>query len=221
MGKVVAEKFKAQGHEVRPISRSLGLSFDDDAALRQAFYGSAGAFLVIPFDMKAPDLHKWEDEIGMKLAEAVKAARLERVVLFTGVSAHLKSGSSLGAAMMEERLDDLDLAELVHVRGAFIMENFVKGLSFEAQAKGGVYSTAFKPDVATPMIASKDIGEIAFWEDLPADELQKAESEFSESVPLKRLATVEEVASTYVHFMNNGFITGQVLSVDGGVMLRK
>jgi NAD(P)-dependent dehydrogenase (short-subunit alcohol dehydrogenase family) len=40
-------------------------------------------------------------------------------------------------------------------------------------------------------------------------------------VPLKRLATVEEVASAYVHLMTNGFITGQVLTVDGGVMLRK
>lgn len=128
----------------------------------QAFHGSPGASLMIPFDMNAPDLHKWEDEIGMKLAEAVKAARFERVVLPSRTSVHLKSGSSLGAAMMEERLDDLDLAELVHVHGAFIMENFIKGLSFEAQAKGGVYSTAFKPDVATPMIASKDIGEIAF-----------------------------------------------------------
>jgi hypothetical protein len=51
--------------------------------------------------------------------------------------------------MMEERLDRLGIAELVHVRGAFIMENFIKGLPFEAQAKTGVYSAAFKPDVAT------------------------------------------------------------------------
>lgn len=159
VGKVVAEKLMAQGHEVRPIARSSGQSFDDHAALKQAFSGSAGAFLMIPFDMKAADLHKWEDEIGLKLAAAVKAARLRRVVLLSGVSAHLKSGSSLGAAMMEERLDGLGLAELVHVRGAFMMENFTKGLAFAAQAQTGVYSTAFKPDVATPMIASKDIGE--------------------------------------------------------------
>jgi hypothetical protein len=40
-------------------------------------------------------------------------------------------------------------------------------------------------------------------------------------VPLQRLGTVEEVASAYVFLMTNGFITGQVLAVDGGVMLRK
>jgi hypothetical protein len=37
-------------------------------------------------------------------------------------------------------------------------------------------------------------------------------------VPLGRLATVEEVASSYIHLMANGFITGQMLAVDGGVM---
>jgi NAD(P)-dependent dehydrogenase (short-subunit alcohol dehydrogenase family) len=60
-----------------------------------------------------------------------------------------------------------------------------------------------------------------FWKDMAAAELEKAQATFSESVPLKRLGTVEEVASAYVHLMTNGFITGQVLSVDGGVMLRK
>jgi hypothetical protein len=34
-------------------------------------------------------------------------------------------------------------------------------------------------------------------------------------------AFVEEVASVYLHVMTNGFITGQVIAVDGGVMLRK
>ena len=61
----------------------------------------------------------------------------------------------------------------------------------------------------------------AFWKEMPAGELEKFQTTFSESVPLKRLATVEQVASAYVHLMANGFITGQVLAVDGGVMLRK
>lgn len=61
----------------------------------------------------------------------------------------------------------------------------------------------------------------AFWKGVPMADLEEAQAGFIESVPLKRLATVEEVASAYVHLMNNGFITGQVLDVDGGVMLRK
>jgi NAD(P)-dependent dehydrogenase (short-subunit alcohol dehydrogenase family) len=40
-------------------------------------------------------------------------------------------------------------------------------------------------------------------------------------LPLKRVATIAEVAAAYLHLMTNTFITGQVLAVDGGVMLDK
>ncbi len=158
VGKVVVEKLEAQGHQVRPISRSAGVSLDDVAALRRAFSRVDGAFLMIPFDIKTPDLHKREHEIGMRLAEAVKEAQVRRVVLLSGISAHLKSGSALGAAMMEERLDGLAIAELVYLRGAFFMENFLKGLGFLVQAASGIYRTVFRPDVAMPMIATTDVG---------------------------------------------------------------
>ena len=68
----------------------------------------------------------------------------------------------------------------------------------------------------------------AFWKDgrwskeaMPPQDLKKTIAGFTASVPLERLATVEEVASAYVYLMGNNFITGQVLTVDGGVMLRK
>ncbi|SRR5712692_9123063 len=162
VGKVVVEKLKAQGHQVRPVSRSDGVSFDDITALTRAFSGVDGAFLMIPFDMKAPDLHKRENEIGMKLADAVKTAGVRRVVFLSGTSAHLKegAGSALGASMMEERLDGLGIAELVHLRGCFFMENHLN-LGLIAQAQTGVYGTMFRPDVAMPMIATKDVGEKA------------------------------------------------------------
>jgi NAD(P)-dependent dehydrogenase (short-subunit alcohol dehydrogenase family) len=61
----------------------------------------------------------------------------------------------------------------------------------------------------------------SFWRDVPAPELRTAEAAFRETVPLKRLATAKQVASAYPRLMMNDFITGQVLAVDGGVMLRK
>lgn len=53
------------------------------------------------------------------------------------------------------------------------------------------------------------------------DDLKTAEAAFAESVPLNRLGTVGEVASAYLHLMANEFVTGHILAVDGGVMLRK
>jgi NAD(P)-dependent dehydrogenase (short-subunit alcohol dehydrogenase family) len=57
-----------------------------------------------------------------------------------------------------------------------------------------------------------------FWKALPRPAFEAAARDFVSHVPLGRLATVEEVASSYIHLMTNGFITGQVLAVDGGVM---
>jgi uncharacterized protein YbjT (DUF2867 family) len=162
VGKEVVEKLTAQGHRVRPVSRKAGVSIDDAAALTQAFSGVDGALLMIPFDMKAPDLHRREDEIGIALAEAVKNAGVRRVVFLSGTSVHLKerSGSALGASMMEERLDGLGIAELAHLRGCFFMENFFN-MGIIAQAQTGTFATVFRPDIAMPMVAAKDVGEKA------------------------------------------------------------
>jgi NAD(P)-dependent dehydrogenase (short-subunit alcohol dehydrogenase family) len=54
---------------------------------------------------------------------------------------------------------------------------------------------------------------------MPEAEIKKTESEFTQKVPLKRLGTKPEVASAYINFISNSFITGQVLAVDGGIML--
>jgi len=61
----------------------------------------------------------------------------------------------------------------------------------------------------------------SFWREVPIPALASAEADFSRTVPLGRVATVPEVASTYLHLIENTFITGQVIAVDGGVMLRK
>jgi uncharacterized protein YbjT (DUF2867 family) len=62
--------------------------------------------------------------------------------------------------MMEQRLDGLEIAELVHLRGCWFMENFFN-MGIVDQAKAGVFRTMFRGDIATPMVAAKDVGERA------------------------------------------------------------
>jgi len=89
------------------------------------------------------------------------------------------------------------------------LETLVKGLAFE-----------LAPKIRVNAVAPTFMGtRTQFWKDVPIGELAQMQSGFAENVPLKRIATVEEVASAYVHLMTNGFITGQVLAVDGGIML--
>lgn len=57
------------------------------------------------------------------------------------------------------------------------------------------------------------------WRNLNAQQEKEQETAFSAGVPLQRVATVGEVASAYLYLMQNAYVTGQVLAVDGGVDL--
>jgi len=159
VGRAVVESLQTHGHQTRDVSRGTGISIDDARALKRAFSEADGAFVMIPFDVKAHDLHERENEMGMKLADAVRVSGVARVVLLSGTGAHLgrNAGSGMGAAMMEARLNDLGIAELVCLRGCFFMENF-PNLGIVEQAKTGVFETMFRGDVATPMVAARDVG---------------------------------------------------------------
>jgi NAD(P)-dependent dehydrogenase (short-subunit alcohol dehydrogenase family) len=56
-----------------------------------------------------------------------------------------------------------------------------------------------------------------FWRDLPRARFEEIRTGFLARVPLRRLATVAEVAEAYLYLMTATFVTGQVLPVDGGV----
>ena len=58
------------------------------------------------------------------------------------------------------------------------------------------------------------------WRDVPEADRDKTKAYFNQLIPLGRTAHIEEVASTFLFLMQNGFITGQEIAVDGGVMLR-
>jgi NAD(P)-dependent dehydrogenase (short-subunit alcohol dehydrogenase family) len=87
----------------------------------------------------------------------------------------------------------------------------VEGLAFE-----------MSPDRRVNAVAPTFMGtNTAFWKDMPPEALEKQQAGFSRLVPLRRVGTVAEVASGYLHLMTNTFVTGQILAVDGGAMLDK
>jgi NAD(P)-dependent dehydrogenase (short-subunit alcohol dehydrogenase family) len=99
-----------------------------------------------------------------------------------------------------------------------VSASYVANLGICALVQGLAYELA--PRVRVNAVAPTFMGgATSFWKDIPTDGLERAQAEFAETVPLKRTATPEQVASAYIHLMSNDFITGQVLPVDGGVML--
>lgn len=158
VGKAVVMKLREAGHEARKVTRTSGVSYDDLIAVTKALEGADAAFLMIPPDFSALDLRKRSDELGANLAAAAKAAGVRRVVFLSSLNAHLaeKTGPILGLHDMEERLDSLDIPELVHLRPAYFMENHLGGV--HPISRHGHYASALRPDIAIPMIATLDIG---------------------------------------------------------------
>lgn len=58
-----------------------------------------------------------------------------------------------------------------------------------------------------------------FWRDVPAEKVASIKQHFEQVIPLKRTASIDELASAYLFLITNSFITGQHIAVDGGVML--
>jgi NAD(P)-dependent dehydrogenase (short-subunit alcohol dehydrogenase family) len=105
-------------------------------------------------------------------------------------------------------------------RAQDVSASYVANLAIGALVAGLAYEMA--PHHRVNAVAPTFMGaRTSFWRDVPANELERMQADFSEQVPLHRVATVAEVASAYLHLLTNTFITGQVLAVDGGVMLDK
>lgn len=158
VGRVASNNLRAEGHLVRDISRHHGVNLQDRSALIEAFADADTAYLMIPFDVTAPDLHRFENLVADNLIAATEHAGIERAVLLSRLSAHLRTGTSLGAARMESRLDELEIAETIHLRAGFFNENFLAGMNFAAQARSGVFATPFRGDRTMPFVAAADVG---------------------------------------------------------------
>lgn len=61
--------------------------------------------------------------------------------------------------------------------------------------------------------------ETPFWREQPIEQVEATKKHLSSIIPLERTGTIEEVAATYIFLLQNTFITGQQIFVDGGVML--
>jgi len=101
-----------------------------------------------------------------------------------------------------------------------VSATYVANLAIQALVQGLAYEMA--PEHRVNAVAPTFMGtRTRFWRDIPTAELTQMEAGFADTVPLRRIAQPSEVAAAYLHLLTNDFITGQVLAVDGGVMLAK
>lgn len=175
VGSRIAEKLLAGGLPVRVIARDrirLGPlaakgaepwpgDLEDGNFLTKAFTGSRAAFVLVPPKFDAADFRGFQNRVGDALLSALSKARVPQVVTLSSVGAHLPEGSGpiLGLHDLESKFERLQEAGVVHLRPSYFMENHLYGIP--VIRGNGVYGSPIRPDAPIPMVATKDIGDIA------------------------------------------------------------
>jgi uncharacterized protein YbjT (DUF2867 family) len=169
-GSVVAETLLSRGEKVRLIVRDerkverfkqrgadvANASLLDAAALTEALRGARGVYLLLPPNEKSQDMLREQSEIIAALASALRASRPEHVVLLSSIGAQHAQGTGPIRALHEaERVLSAAVSNISFVRAAYFMENLGAELAGLAQ---GVFPSFLRPDLAVPMVATRDIG---------------------------------------------------------------
>lgn len=203
VGSVVARELLSRGEKVkvfvrdaekgRPWSQkgaevAVG-SLEDEGSLTAALRGASGFFVLLPTNFAAPDVFAWQKATSDRIAGAVRASRVPHVVLLSSVGADLAEGTGpiKGLHYLENALRATG-ATLTAIRAGYFQENVESSLAPARQA--GIYpNLSPSADAKMPMIATRDIGELA------AKELLAKPAQGGEAIDLHGPAySVREVA---------------------------
>jgi len=175
IGKDLVERLLEGGRRVRAVARHADRlaplvkrgaeAFAGDVAntsfLAEAFQGAEVVFAMVPPDYAADDMRAYQWRIAASLTQAMKRARVPRVVALSSIGAGLPSetGPIAGLHEFEERLAEVPGLSSVVLRPAFFMENHLASIPL-IRAKG-INAGAVQADLPLQMIATRDIASTA------------------------------------------------------------
>jgi uncharacterized protein YbjT (DUF2867 family) len=174
-GKSATEALLARGEKVRVIGRDpqklepfvqkgaeafVG-NVEDAASMAKAFEGATAAYLLIPAALNREDFRAYQEKVTDAYAAAIAEARVPYVVTLSSVGAQHteKTGPIVGLHNMEEKLNGIEGLNVLHLRPAQFMENLF--LSITPLRTMGIFGGGSPANVASPWIATKDIGTYA------------------------------------------------------------
>jgi uncharacterized protein YbjT (DUF2867 family) len=175
IGSKIAENLLNDGHQVTLIARhteklekyrSLGAEIiagdiTDVETLTNAFKKADSAFVLLPDNAKAENTRAYQRQVTGRLIEAIETSGIKSIVNMSSVGSHLHEGNGMmaGTGEQEVRLNQLKDVNVLHIRSAYFMENFLRTIG--VVKKMGVNGTAADGDTAIPMVATKDVARIA------------------------------------------------------------
>jgi uncharacterized protein YbjT (DUF2867 family) len=156
---IVRDTAKGQAWSARGAEVAVG-SLHDSAFLTSALKGAQGFFTLLPPDMAPPDIYATQRRGADAIAAAVSAAKVPHVVILSSVGADLESGTGpiLGLHYLEGVLRKTG-TKLTAIRASYFQENV--GMSLGPAKQMGIVPSFAPADAPMPMVATKDIGELA------------------------------------------------------------
>ena len=198
----------------RGASAAVGDAGDSDF-LSQAFSGSEAVFAIIPPDYAAQDFRQYQNDIGRQIATAIKSSGVSHVVNLSSHGAHLpdKTGHIMGLRGQEQRLNQIDAANILHLRPTFFMENLL--MNIDMIKNMGINGGHIRGDLPIAMIATEDIAEVAAQLLLERNFSGKAERELlgPRDISMEEVTRIigEKIGKpdlAYVHFSREEYING-------------
>jgi uncharacterized protein YbjT (DUF2867 family) len=149
------QAFAAQGAEV-----CIG-DVTDASALTKALQQADSAYVMIPPNITSNDSQAFQERVTDNIAAAVKNARITNVVALSSIGADKpsKTGPVIGLHNLEQKLSQIDSANVFFLRAGYFMENTLPQVN--AIRMMGSMAGPLHPDLKLPMIASRDIGAAA------------------------------------------------------------
>jgi uncharacterized protein YbjT (DUF2867 family) len=174
VGSKVAEILINEGHLVKLITRNpekLQLLQNRGAEivegdvnnveiLSETFKNADSAFLILPDNTKAENTRTYQRQITGNFIEAIERSGIKHIVNMSSLGSHMHEGNGMmaGTGEQEVRLNQLKDVNVVHIRSAYFMENFLRTI---ALVKGkGINGTAADGDHAIPMVATQDVAKV-------------------------------------------------------------
>nr|WP_225587177.1 NAD(P)H-binding protein [Algoriphagus sp. Y33] len=149
------EKFRNRGAEV------LSGDVSNVEVLTNAFKNADSAFLILPDNAKAMNTRAYQRQVTSNYIQAIEKSGIKYIVNMSSLGSHMHEGNGMmgGTGEQEVRFNQLEDVNIIHVRSAYFMENWLRIIGL-IKAKG-IAGTAADGDTAIPMVATRDVAKVA------------------------------------------------------------
>jgi uncharacterized protein YbjT (DUF2867 family) len=174
-GRLIAEKLLAKGEKVRAIARNterlqplaakgaeaFPAELTDANRLTEAFRGAKAAYVLIPPELTTSDYRAFQERVSEAVATALQEAGVKHAVSLSSIGADKpeKTGPVVGLHRFEERLNQINGLNVLHLRPAYFMENTLAQVHPIREL--GTAAGPLRSDLKVPMIATRDIAAAA------------------------------------------------------------